>query len=360
MNPIDPWIDAARGNVPAPDRVRAVSALARDRGVAAILLSTRASLRWLGIRQSDGVYALVGDGQAVLVAPSTHALQADVLAERYADQPAATALERALQRAGVGAGHAVGIEAGALPVAVAAGLRERPRSDVGASLVTARARKDAAEVALIAGAAELVAVGQAALRTAIVPGYTEVELWTAAEGALRRADGGLVEAVVDLMAGARTALVGEPPSGAVVAAGDAVLFDLAPCRDGYWADSCATRACGAPPPRLRARHDAVRAALERGLELLRPGVRAGEVDAAMRAALDTAGLSFPHHGGHGVGAAAQEEPWIVPGSETVLEPGMVVALEPGAYADGFGVRLEHLALVTASGPELLTTHSLDL
>jgi Xaa-Pro aminopeptidase len=39
---------------------------------------------------------------------------------------------------------------------------------------------------------------------------------------------------------------------------------------------------------------------------------------------------------------------------------MVVALEPGAYADGIGVRVEHLLLIEAAGARPLTTHSLDL
>ena len=39
---------------------------------------------------------------------------------------------------------------------------------------------------------------------------------------------------------------------------------------------------------------------------------------------------------------------------------MVVALEPGWYGDGWGVRVEHVALVTPDGPEVLSGHSLAL
>jgi Xaa-Pro aminopeptidase len=162
------------------------------------------------------------------------------------------------------------------------------------------------------------------------------------------------------MSGPRTALIGEPPTDRPVAAGDAVLFDLAPRRDGWWADSCATVCCGRPSVALRRRHDAVRAALDAGLRAARPGVRAAAVDAAVRAALDRVFLTCPHHTGHGVGARAQQAPWLNPGVETVLEAGTVVALEPGAYADGFGVRLEHLAVVEHGGARPLTTHSLEL
>jgi len=39
---------------------------------------------------------------------------------------------------------------------------------------------------------------------------------------------------------------------------------------------------------------------------------------------------------------------------------MVVALEPGTYGDGFGVRVEQVVLVTAAGPEILSGHELSL
>ena len=56
-------------------------------------------------------------------------------------------------------------------------------------------------------------------------------------------------------------------------------------------------------------------------------------------------LGFPHHTGHGIGTGYHEEPRLVPGSTTVLEAGMVVAMEPGTYADA-GVRVEQVVLVT--------------
>jgi Xaa-Pro aminopeptidase len=84
-------------------------------------------------------------------------------------------------------------------------------------------------------------------------------------------------------------------------------------------------------------------------------VRAGELDAQIRA-----GLDYPHHTGHGLGTGYHEEPRIVPDAETVLEPGMVVALEPGVYGDGLGARVEQVVLVTEDGCEILSGHPLEL
>ncbi len=87
---------------------------------------------------------------------------------------------------------------------------------------------------------------------------------------------------------------------------------------------------------------------------VRPGAVAGELDALARTKLE-----FPHHTGHGIGAGWHEEPRIVPGSRTVLEEGMVVAIEPGTYRDA-GVRLEQVVVVTATGCDVLSGHDLSL
>ena len=126
----------------------------------------------------------------------------------------------------------------------------------------------------------------------------------------------------------------------------------------YWGDSCATFVVGGEgSPGLREAHRRSREALARAVELVRPGARAGDIDAAIRSALD-----YPHHTGHGLGTGYHEEPRIVPESDTVLEPGMVVALEPGVYDGdaGEGVRVEQIVVVTGNGCEVLSGHDLDL
>ena len=50
----------------------------------------------------------------------------------------------------------------------------------------------------------------------------------------------------------------------------------------------------------------------------------------------------------------------MPGSETILEPGMIVALEPGTYPGPWGMRVERLALVTEGACEVLSRHDIEL
>lgn len=331
-------------------RIERLSEVARRAGTAAVLVSDPTTVRWLASDAVDGARALVCAGTAIVIDPS-----GDPTAARN-DEGLAVGLEPALREFGI---------AGSDPLATDASadrLRSSRRNwvPVGNEVALARAVKDVGEVERIRAAAELVAAGHAAAREAVREGASEKEIWAASAGAMATVAGGPVEAVVDLMAGARTALVGEPPGDARVRSGEPVLFDLAPCRGDYWADSCATFVVGAPRAKLSIRHAAVRRALEAGLAAARPGVEAGAVDAAVRSELARAGLECPHHTGHGVGLAPQEPPWLTPGDATALEEGMVIAIEPGAYSGGFGVRLEHLGLIETSGARLLTNHELSL
>ncbi len=91
------------------------------------------------------------------------------------------------------------------------------------------------------------------------------------------------------------------------------------------------------------------------LDAVKPGLRAAELDALGRSRMD-----YPHHTGHGLGVTPHQFPRIVPDATWTLEPGMVIALEPGTYPGPWGVRVERVAVVTEGGCEVLSGHSLDL
>ena len=73
----------------------------------------------------------------------------------------------------------------------------------------------------------------------------------------------------------------------------------------------------------------------------------------MREHLSSAG-GYKHHSGHGVGLTYHEDPRIVPYNDTELVPNMVITLEPAIYQKGYGIRLEHLIVVTQKGCEILS------
>lgn len=245
----------------------------------------------------------------------------------------------------------VAIDAGMFPAALTCGL---DWADVGRELDEARAVKDPDEIVLVRQAIAVCDAGQAAARTHAAPGMTELDLWAETRAAMERAAGGRLPVLADLVSGSRTCDVGGPPGMRKIEEGDLVLCDLVPRVAGYWGDSCSTFAVGEPGSAAQAVQATVRETLETLVGAIRPGAVAGELDALARSALD-----FPHHTGHGLGTAWHEAPRLVPRSETVLEEGMVVALEPGSYGE-VGLRLEQVLLVTADGCELLSGHALDL
>src|SRR5690606_36628856 len=85
---------------------------------------------------------------------------------------------------------------------------------------------------------------------------------------------------------------------------------------------------------------AVLAAKAAGLAAIRPGVRMCDVDAAARKVLRAAGMAreFSHSLGHGLGLDIHEAHRLSKRTEDVLEPGMVVTVEPGVYFAGIGGR----------------------
>jgi Xaa-Pro aminopeptidase len=250
------------------------------------------------------------------------------------------------------------IDGASLPIGALPDLPDRRPAN--GALAGLTAVKTADEIAAIEAAIAVCDAGQAAARDAKLEDATELDLWEHVRHAMESRAGGRIPILADFVAGARTADVGGPPSTGRIGPGDPLLVDLVPRVAGMWADSCSTFVDAEPTAEQRRVHATASAALELGLGMLRPGTRSGDIDLAVREAMAADGLEFPHHTGHGVGFAWHEEPRIVPGSETLLQEGMIVALEPGAYPGGWGVRVEQVAVVTATGPRILSGHSLGL
>ena len=142
-----------------------------------------------------------------------------------------------------------------------------------------------------------------------------------------------------------------------------VKVDFGALAAGYHSDMTRTVALGDPGPRLCEIRDVVAAAQGAGIAAVRPGASAAEVDRAARSVIEEAGYgsSFPHGLGHGVGLEIHEAPFLRWDLDDVLEPGMVVTIEPGVYIpDLGGVRIEDMVEVTADGRRPIPRSSKEL
>jgi len=158
--------------------------------------------------------------------------------------------------------------------------------------------------------------------------------------------------------GPRSSLPHGMPGDKALEAGDVVLLDFGCIRDSYCSDLTRTFCSGTIPGAWFEDIYAVtlRAQLA-ALDAVKPGARCADADKAAREIIGDAGYGeyFGHGLGHGVGLEVHEGPRLNRQSEAVLEPGMVVTVEPGIYLPGKGgVRIEDLVVVTETGCDILS------
>jgi Xaa-Pro aminopeptidase len=200
-----------------------------------------------------------------------------------------------------------------------------------------RAVKSAKELEHILAALKLCDLAQAETQRQIQPGKTEIDVWGAVKARLEVEAGARVPLLADLVAGKRTAEIGGLPGAYVLQEGDPVLADIVPRSGGYWGDNSGIHFVGEAPAELKKIYSVVLEALRMGIQAVKPGLKACDLDNLLRSFIRDRGYPvYPHHSGHGIGTSYHEEPRIVPYNTIPLETGMVIALEPGIYQPGIG------------------------
>ncbi|HZK48666.1 MAG TPA: aminopeptidase P family protein [Thermoleophilia bacterium] len=147
------------------------------------------------------------------------------------------------------------------------------------------------------------------------------------------------------------------PGDTVIGQGGLLVVDLGAVVDGYASDITRTFSTGKVGPEEARAHRVTLEAQEAARREAGPGIACRHVDKVARDVIEGEGLGdfFKHGLGHGVGLEVHEEPGLSSRSEDVLEPGMVVTIEPGIYLEGVGgVRIEDSVAVTETGVEVLT------
>jgi Xaa-Pro aminopeptidase len=146
-----------------------------------------------------------------------------------------------------------------------------------------------------------------------------------------------------------------------VVANEPTLFEIWVCADGYWNDLTKNMVVGELNDRYDRLLDSLLEVWHQAIDHAKPGAELGQLDRLIRQGITDAGYDEPSHPvSHGVGARAHEPPWPHRASPGVMEPGMVLAIEPGTYfPEGGGLRLEDNFLITSDGNEKLCSYPDD-
>lgn len=164
-------------------------------------------------------------------------------------------------------------------------------------------------------------------------------------------------------AGSHGALPHAEPRDRKIQKSELVVLDLGVIVHGYCSDCTRTFATGPLSDEAKEVYEIVRAAQQAALDAIEVGAECKAIDAAARDLITEAGYGerFGHSTGHGVGIEVHELPTLSSRSETALELGNVVTVEPGIYLEGqLGVRIEDLVIVADDGPRILTPFSKEL
>ena len=149
--------------------------------------------------------------------------------------------------------------------------------------------------------------------------------------------------------GPRAALPHGQPIDRKPGRGDVLIAGIGASVGGYHAESGATFVLGTPSADQLRCLEAAAACNDAAVASLRPGAVCSQVNGAALAVLENAGLgdNIRHRVGHGMGVQGHEGPWLAPGDDTRLQPGMVFSNEPGIYRPGIdGYRTINSMIVT--------------
>ena len=147
--------------------------------------------------------------------------------------------------------------------------------------------------------------------------------------------------------------------------GDLIIIDMGVRYRGYNSDMTRTLCMGTPTDEMRKVYETVKEAMDKALDAIHVGQQNHAVDAAAREHIEAAGYGkfFTHGLGHSIGLEVHDplRGFGKATSETTLEAGMVMTVEPGIYLEGkFGVRIEDTVVVKDDGCENLMSFERDL
>ena len=260
--------------------------------------------------------------------------------------------------------------------------------DPGEVLDDLRLVKDPDEVERLRRAAAVTAAGVGAAMRAVRPGLGEWELEATLESAFRKAGADGPGYLSIVASGPNACVLHYVENSRTIGERDLVLIDAGAAVDLYCGDITRTfPASGTFTGEQRAVYELVERARASAVRAVRPGTTVLDVHSEAARALTEGLVSlgvlegdvsdlieqkkheayYPHRTSHWLGLDVHDPgDYARGGAERLLEPGMVLTVEPGLYFSpaqegvperfaGIGVRIEDDVLVTEGGHEVLTS-----
>lgn len=226
-----------------------------------------------------------------------------------------------------------------------------------------RLYKDEGELAIMREAIKIADAAFEHILSFIRPGVKEIDVSNELEFFMRKqgAESSSFDTIV--ASGYRSALPHGVASDKTIEKGELVTLDFGALYKGYCSDITRTVAVGQPSDELKKIYEIVLEAELRGINGIKPGMTGKEADALTRDYITEKGFGeyFGHSTGHGLGMEVHEFPSLSHRSDTVLEPGMVVTVEPGIYIPSIGgTRIEDDIVITEDGNEVLSSSPKEL
>ncbi len=229
--------------------------------------------------------------------------------------------------------------------------------DVSDSVGNARMVKDADEISRIQKACDITSRTAKAIPDIIHEGMTETAAAAELNYMMMKLGASTTAFTTNASFGSTTAEPHYTPAGRKLKKGQLALFDFGAQYMRYAADVTRTFVCSKPNPRQVEMHEIVLDAQLAAIDAIHGGAHGKEVDAAARDVIEESVFKgkFIHGTGHGLGVSVHDPGGIRMSRDMILEPGMVMTVEPGVYVSGFGgVRIEDDVLVTKDGCRVMT------
>ncbi|MCD4744080.1 MAG: aminopeptidase P family protein [Desulfobacteraceae bacterium] len=225
-----------------------------------------------------------------------------------------------------------------------------------------RIKKDRHEISMIKKALKISEDSFLKFKKLIKEGMSEKEAAWIFEKLMRENDADSLSFDVIAAGGENSALPHAIPGNRKFKNNEPLLFDFGVRLKGYCSDTSRTLIMGKSTDKFDQIYNIIFQAQKIAVENIMPGIKASTIDKIARDYIDNTEFTgkFGHGLGHGVGIVIHEAPRLSKFDDTLLEPGMIVTVEPGIYVPRWGgIRLENMIEVTENGANVLNTLSYD-